>query len=138
MSRSLFDFTDQHQIIISNYRIPKFQRRQVHAVACFSNDKGHKKSSQRRFRTCLHGHIIVADLNPMRQIGFPLINFTFVPFLFLLVGIFCLVMCISNLLFVQSTGFYLLEIISSASSIPLLLTGLAECIGVAFVYGMDK
>lgn len=47
-------------------------------------------------------------------------------------------MCISNLLFVQSTGFYLLEIISSASSIPLLLTGLAECIGVAFVYGMDK
>lgn len=53
-------------------------------------------------------------------------------------GIFCLVMCISNLLFVQSTGFYLLEIISSASSIPLLVTGLAECIGVAFVYGMDK
>ncbi|KAJ7360531.1 hypothetical protein OS493_015634 [Desmophyllum pertusum] len=53
-------------------------------------------------------------------------------------GIFCLAMCISNLLFVQSTGFYLLEIISSASSIPLLLTGLAECIGVAFIYGMDK
>lgn len=56
----------------------------------------------------------------------------------LICGIFCLVMCISNLLFVQSTGFYLLEIISSASSIPLLVTGLAECIGVAFVYGMDK
>lgn len=47
-------------------------------------------------------------------------------------------MCISNLLFVQSTGFYLLEIISSASSIALLLTGLAECVGVAFVYGMEK
>jgi len=53
-------------------------------------------------------------------------------------GIFCLALCISNLLFAQSTGFYLLEIISSASSIPLLLTGLAECIGVAYIYGMDR
>lgn len=53
-------------------------------------------------------------------------------------GIFCLTMCISNLLFVQSTGFYLLEVISNASSIPLLLIGLAECIGVAFVYGMER
>lgn len=53
-------------------------------------------------------------------------------------GILCLVMCISNLLFVQSTGFYLLEIISSASSIPLLLTGLAECVGVTFIYGVDR
>ena len=95
-----------------------------------------KKSSQ-SFKTCLRGHILSADLNPMRQIRFSLISFTFFPFS-LLVGIFCLVMCISNLLFVQSTGFYLLEIISSASSIPLLVTGLAECIGVAFVYGMDK
>lgn len=47
-------------------------------------------------------------------------------------------MCVSNLLFVQSTGFYLLEVISNASSIPLLLIGLAECIGVAFVYGMER
>ncbi|PFX32317.1 sodium- and chloride-dependent transporter XTRP3-like isoform X2 [Stylophora pistillata] len=53
-------------------------------------------------------------------------------------GVLCLAMCISNLLFVQSTGFYLLEVISSASSIPLLLIGLAECIGVAFVYGMER
>ncbi|XP_068722930.1 sodium- and chloride-dependent transporter XTRP3-like [Montipora capricornis] len=53
-------------------------------------------------------------------------------------GIVCLALCISNLIFVQSTGFYLLEIISGASSIPILLTGLAECIGVAFVYGMDR
>ena len=47
-------------------------------------------------------------------------------------------MCISNLLFVQSTGFYLLEIISSASSIPLLLTGLVECAGVTYIYGVDR
>ena len=47
-------------------------------------------------------------------------------------------MCISNLLFVQSTGFYLLEIISSASSIPLLLTGLVECVGVTYIYGVDR
>ena len=56
----------------------------------------------------------------------------------LFLGLFCLALCVSNLLFVQSTGFYLLEIISGASSIPLLLTGLAECIGVSFVYGMDR
>ena len=53
-------------------------------------------------------------------------------------GLFCLAMCISNLLFVQSTGFYLLEIISSASSIPLLLTGLVECVGVTYIYGVDR
>lgn len=53
-------------------------------------------------------------------------------------GIVCLILCISNLMFVQSTGFYLLEIISGASSIPLLFTGLVECVGVTYVYGMDR
>lgn len=53
-------------------------------------------------------------------------------------GVVCLILCISNLMFVQSTGFYLLEIISGASSIPLLFTGLVECVGVTYVYGMDK
>lgn len=57
---------------------------------------------------------------------------------FFLPGVICLVLCLSNLLYVQSTGLYILELIDNASAFPLLVIAFTECIGVSYIYGIDK
>ncbi|XP_028516894.1 sodium- and chloride-dependent transporter XTRP3A [Exaiptasia diaphana] len=53
-------------------------------------------------------------------------------------GIICLVLCIINLVNVQPTGLYILELIDNSSGFPLLVLGFFECIGVCYIYGIDK
>uniref|UniRef100_A0AAR2KK04 Transporter n=1 Tax=Pygocentrus nattereri TaxID=42514 RepID=A0AAR2KK04_PYGNA len=54
-------------------------------------------------------------------------------------GVTCLLCCCIGLIFVQGSGNYWLALFDSfAGSIPLLITGFCEMVGVVYVYGMDR
>uniref|UniRef100_A0A8B9HW39 Solute carrier family 6 member 19 n=1 Tax=Astyanax mexicanus TaxID=7994 RepID=A0A8B9HW39_ASTMX len=54
-------------------------------------------------------------------------------------GVTCLVCCFIGLIFVQGSGNYWLALFDSfAGSIPLLITGFCEMVGVVYVYGIDR
>ncbi|XP_031552560.1 sodium- and chloride-dependent transporter XTRP3A-like [Actinia tenebrosa] len=53
-------------------------------------------------------------------------------------GLVCLIICLSNLIFIQSPGLYILELIDSTCAFPLLVIGFCECIGLCYIYGLDK